>query len=886
MRKQIYYSGQNFTVVNQKNTVYQTYDSGDCVDLVFSRSVDIARDKDKIREAIKKYQRKYENVSSEENLEELVKPYFREKRDIYHLNMNATLKPDVTHGHLFDQFNIFGNLPDDLVSTKNHPEEIMRWMEEVLPKHSKELEINGTICHVRALEMLNEDLKRNRSKPFARYYKEAHIEQFCELENERFLKRLQSTTTTETPDSTKSFKQIRDEVKENIKKEGKFITEGPLSETGSDQDMPSYLVREFKAKYPHLDNDHNGTSVHESDFLFGHFRERRSLSEELREKLSIENEKFKSRFKTALHQKENETSDGTLKDTIKEHLHKNPMYKRFQDITINYDDLPIKHDWKTDNTTLFSLENSLGEFINSNEFGDFNCLIGLKKPKMNSYLNSFNASLRKSRVSSPSLNKNYSDTNIKKESNTHTVREKRPMKVTRPTFKRILRTQIFNPRKKSLSEEESEYRPIHSNETFHPKDLTRTLEYLSVASKEGQNRKLENINSIDEMEFKDGLFGLNSYHKNEIGDLGLAKKYTRTTDILIKRFARINTTWHSRLRTKVFRIKGDSDMRQYEFDSSNSLTVEKKQMDIGRYISELGYNGNLSENYTDIKKEELIRRKRSVFSKRKRNSKILRHIRDTDTVNDLQSKTKIKTPDFVKDWDAQDERHYDTKYGGHKLLVDDGTGDIRKLLKEQHKDSSDDDLNQEDKELFKKFKEIDDYGVRSMPSQLKPGGGKSDETFNVSLLNELRLSDNKSECSQITLDSKSFEDNFDDASRRYNMRLARLEKLTGLRFKSPGPGYFTVTTEVDSSSTISPRGTRRERTSLLSTKQVIKKQWITADSEDIIEGNKEDLEHFLNFEPDENQVPWTEFNVKGMEKFIDKTLSDRNSTRVYRLYRP
>lgn len=869
-------TGQNFTHLSDFIFNQTKINSPPNMDYIeFSKSLDMERDRDKIKVALKKFRRTYDNDSNEQNLGELVKPYFRGKRDLHHINVNATLPPHITEGHLFDQFNIFENMPRDIPSTRNHPEEIKRWMDEVLPKRSKEVEINGTICHQRALEMLNEDLKRNRSKPFAHYYKEAHIEQFCKLEQERFIERLASMSTTEKPESTKSLKQMRDEIKENIKKEGIFETESPPS--GS-QDMPSYLAREFKEKFPDKVND-NGVSVHESDFIFGHFRGRRSLSEELREKLSIENAIFKSRFKTVLTQSENKTIDGKIRDTINQ----NPMFKRFQKITINYDDLPLKEDWETDRTTLFSMENSLEEFINSNQVGDLNRLIGLKQSKIKSYLNSLNSSLDICGTSP--RNKNYSHIQSQGKSKgsktgnqEYTKLEKRH---TRPTFKKILRTQVFNPRRKSLhkSEEESEYFPIHSNETFLFKNFTKTLGNFNIVSTETRNR---NLNSIDEMEFKDGLFGLQKCHKDAIGNIDVTKKFTRTTDIIIKRFARINSTWQSRLKTKVFKIQGDSDMRQYEFDSSacNSLFLGKNQRHFGRTISSLGSFKKHSENYTDIRNESRLRKRRSIISKRRQKKVILRRIRNTDSLSNLEAKAKFKKQDFLKDWDVRDERVYDKDHGGHQVLTDDGTGDIRRLIREQCKDSSEEeDLVGKDKELFNKFKEIDDYGARSMPSHLKPDGGKTDENFNASLFNEFIKDVNKSASTEITLDSKAFVDNIDDASRRYRIRLERLEKLTGLKLRSPGPGYFTMPS-------MESRLSTTETMSLSSTKHVSKKQWITADSEDLIEGNKEDFEHFLNFEADENHVPWTEFDAEGMEKFLGKTLTDRNSTRVYKLYRP
>ncbi|KAI5736338.1 hypothetical protein M8J76_002244 [Diaphorina citri] len=576
--------------------------SGDYIE--FSQEFDKEKDREKLKSIVKNFRRKYENVS-EESLEDMCRPYFRARRSLRDITPRTNISED--HDEFFrriDPFEVLDakDFPTDLPPTLNHPEEIKRWMEEVLPTNSKEVPVNDTICHQMAMEELNNDLKRNISRPYAYYYKQARIDQVCEVEGAKFFERL-SKTTTGMPTTTKSMRKMRDQLK------GMFGTLDTHSLSRSSLEMPSYLIRGFRERFPEHCND-DGKSVDEKDFIFGNvFR-----------------------------------------------YQKGEEIKRYE------------------------LDNSADK------------ITMVKKVNKNS-----------------------------------------------------------------------------ENELY---GCTQTL--VDLGNKTMPKRKRRSL---------------------------ILEKRPKKSNVKSRK-AR-NTNWK----------KGKDD-----------------------------------SHFTDLER--------------------------------LDEKVINKKPDFVKDWDSRDKVYYRGENPHFKILKDDGTGDVPRFIREQCKEpSEEEDIIEGDRAVLKNFKEIDDYGVQSMPSQLKPDGGKSDRDHKDSVLEKFIEDVNKSSNTETTLDSNSFDYQFDDPARRYKLRVERLEKIIGSRVRTPGPDYFTMpptTTELEAFQT--------KEINQITTKYT---QWLTADSADVLEGNKEDLENFLNFQADQEiDKPWTEFDVEGMEKFLGKTLPNRNSSILYKLYRP
>lgn len=947
--------------------------SGDYIE--FSQEFDKEKDREKLKSIVKNFRRKYENVS-EESLEDMCRPYFRARRSLRDITPRTNISED--HDEFFrriDPFEVLDakDFPTDLPPTLNHPEEIKRWMEEVLPTNSKEVPVNDTICHQMAMEELNNDLKRNISRPYAYYYKQARIDQVCEVEGAKFFERL-SKTTTGMPTTTKSMRKMRDQLK------GMFGTLDTHSLSRSSLEMPSYLIRGFRERFPEHCND-DGKSVDEKDFIFGNVRKRRDVNDKLKEKLSKGNAMFQSRFKTILSRSENRTKDN---NTINNHENKrhpmfdsgarekmvqNSLYKRFQSFTVNYDDFSPGQ-VKNESTTLFSLGNSLEEVIQFNENEELTHLIGLKNFKAKNFLKTLNSS---DNTVNGVANNNFRDENNTITNGTLKVTPQRILKyrglnddldfsftkgkiipaydrkrpIQRPTFKKILRTQVFKFNKNYTSEnEEHTYDPFSPGEAFL---LKEKLVNNSKSNYETLNIFDENINrdkkaDDHELEFKDGLFGyknnrdkdnlkiinvFNQKNKNPQGNrvggfeqilkpgvksdldseleykdglFGLkppsdffiegnvSKGRVRTTDIIIKRFPRINSTWGSQLRTQVFRYQKGEEIKRYELDNSaDKITMVKKvnknsENELYGCTQTLVDLGN--KTMPKRKRRSLILEKRpkksNVKSRKARNTNWKKgkddsHFTDSER---LDEKVINKKPDFVKDWDSRDKVYYRGENPHFKILKDDGTGDVPRFIREQCKEpSEEEDIIEGDRAVLKNFKEIDDYGVQSMPSQLKPDGGKSDRDHKDSVLEKFIEDVNKSSNTKITLDSNSFDYQFDDPARRYKLRVERLEKIIGSRVRTPGPDYFTMpptTTELEAFQT--------KEINQITTKYT---QWLTADSADVLEGNKEDLENFLNFQADQEiDKPWTEFDVEGMEKFLGKTLPNRNSSILYKLYRP
>ncbi|KAL1457578.1 hypothetical protein WDU94_007791 [Cyamophila willieti] len=913
-----------------------------------SKDLDWERDKDTVKALMRKFRSKYDNVSDEDfNLEEKVKPYFRGKRNVH--NQFENISKENPEFKIFDPFQGL-EIPTNFPSTLNHPEEIKRWMQEILPRDSKEkIPVNDTACHQRALETLNADLKRNISKPYAHYYKEARQEEVIQFAANKFYERQSKRTTQVINYTTKSMKQMRDEIKENM---GTMLDDTSLS--GPSESMPSYLVREFREKYPHHCND-DAESVDASNFLFGNAKEerkRRDVDDVLKEKLEKNNSRFKSRLKEILSRSENKTkrtearktneTDELNMDAAREKLAQNSLHKQFQAFTINYDETP-NESWETDNTKLFSFGNSLEEFINSKEMGDFKHLVGLKSSKVKEYLNSLNSS--NSTNDTENGNKPKYDTNFfiskgnqplgeKLKSNKEIfqnttenpraeeqTKAKKPnihrghqsgFRWTRPTFRKILRTQVFKA---------DEVSPLDASKNINdvafssPEDIPNDNNNTRSHYKEKENANSEENVIYDlkthlesSLEFKDGLFGLKNCNPNAFVRETVPKTIIRTTDIIIKKFAKINSTWPSPLRTQVFR---NSEMEGYALDSS------------------------ASRSRRDSKHVKTKRRKRSIsdgkqlkhkFFGKMENGLAPENMSSSELYEKFEDKTQFKKPDFVKTWDVLDRQRYNKP--NFKVIEDDGTGDMPRLIREQCKElSEENDVIEGNKSLLKKFKEIEDYGAKSMPSQLKPDGGKSDE--NITNFNNYIDNSQKELLSSkdITLDSNTYDyTNWDenDPQKRYKIRLERLEKLMGKKFSTAGPEYFTMpTVEQETLPTrsiismesevmlksgiyrptkLEPNTRTKSEEQLLSftssphkniaSKNVdnqTKPTWITVDSEDIIdgeEGDKEQLELFLNCEHDvDNNEPWTQFDHEGMEKFLGKTLPGNRSA-VYKLYRP
>uniref|UniRef100_A0A8D9BHS0 Uncharacterized protein n=1 Tax=Cacopsylla melanoneura TaxID=428564 RepID=A0A8D9BHS0_9HEMI len=924
-----------------------------------SKDIDWKRDKAKVKALMKKFRSKFENVSQEDfNLEEKLKPYFRGKRNVHNFNHETNISKENPEFKIFDPFQGL-EIPTNFPSTLNHPEEIKRWMQEVLPSDSKEkIPVNDTVCHQRALEALNTDLKRNISRPYAHYYKKAREEEMFQFAANKFYERQAISTTQNIKYTTKCIKQIRDEIKENM---GTMLDDTSLS--GPSESMPSYLVREFREKYPQHCND-DAESVDLSNFILGNVnekRKRRDVNDVLKEKLEEGNSQFESRLKTILSRSENkikrtkatqvnETSEFNLDSAARERLAKNALHKKFQSFTINYDETP-NESWETENTKLFSFGNSLEEFINSKQIGDFKHLVGLKRSKVDEYLKSVNSKVptnnatvtRRNRHNNCFISednkilgeklkpsKEISKKIIKNITAEEQTKSKRPdfhrehqigVCWTRPTFRKILRTQVFRAAEMSPLDESQNLNHIAFNlhEAFPNKNNTK-----SHSKEQGNGNSEENIiydlktDLESGLDFKNGLFGLKSCNPDAFAREKVPKTGIRTTDIIIKKFAKINSTWPSPLRTQVFK---NSDMEGYALESSgasgsrrNSKLVKTKRKK--RNVSDgkqskhnLGENNNIEH---DLPPEKMSSR---------------------ELLDKFDDKPQFKKPDFVKAWDAMDKQNYNNP--NFKVIEDDGTGDMPRMIREQCKEpSEEDDVIEGNKSLLKEFKEIEDYGAKSMPSQLKPDGGKSDEN-NTNFNNYFDMKRKELISSEeIRLDSNTYDyTNWDenDPQKRYKIRLERLEKLMGKKFSTAGPEYFTMPTvkeeklatrsimSTEAELITSKLGTHKTRKhepiirtkseeKLLSSRNSpheistsktvdrvdgqttvkTKPTWITADSGDIIgagEGDKEQLELFLNNEQNvENDEPWTQFDHKGMEKFLGKTLPG-NSSVVYKLYR-
>lgn len=914
-------------------------DSKDCLE--FSQELYLDKDKTKIKRIVKNFRMKSENVSSEENLEDMLRPYFRPKRDIYNIS---------AENPLFRAINPFQGMEEGFVnnpSTLNHPEEIKRWMQEVLPAASKEE--NKTACHIRASKAHQAALKRNVTKPYAYYYKEAQLDDIVERVGNKFYER-QKMTTTQEPKLTKSHKQMRDEL---IEKMGTKITIQTLS--ASSQEMPSYLEREFKERYPqHVNED--GQSVDDNDFLFGSVRsgerKRRDVSDKLKEKLLKGNAIFKSRLEKILPRYENGAKNNNTKESIKSDINtkcnstlkaeiaQHPLYKKFQSFTINYDESPPEQ-WETDQTTLFSLGNSFEEIINSHQEGDFKHLVGLKRDKVQDYITLYNTSVSfrnnsdctKHRVH---FNCFLSDSSrLLKEKEkllfTNDPEDNKNMTVpifitkektfwTRPTFKNVLRTHFIQKNENLLDNSEDfdeKHLPLNSEEAMLLKNENSTQngeEYESRDKKE-QNKQYDLKSKLEsDLEFRDGLFGLKNSDVEFFAKNKNAANMVRTTEIIIKRFAKLNSTWGSKVKTEVFRMQGDSDMEEYRLDRSiTSQPTEnnklKKNLQSQRHDHSQG---------RDLVNNEIKKRRRKRFAVQKQMEfKVLnRKMRSIGlkakrnlSLEILQKEAKFKKPDFLKEWDVKDELFYKTGHSKNKMIVDDGTGDMQRLIREQCKEPSrESDIIEGSETEFRKFKEIPDYGAKSMPSHLEEDDWDTNVTNTEgTLFHEFFQDINKS--SEITLDSNIYDCNFEDPTQRFRRRLERLEKFVGCRLKTPGPEYFTMPPTVSAWTTNKNQNggpSKSIETPDISYKPVISTgknlqyaldrkipadnslntTWITADSADIIEGNKEDFERFINHNFDsENDTPWTQFDVEGMEKFIGKTLPNRNSSIVYKLYR-